>query len=156
MDNWVLIGPKMLEKQSQTETEVGATQVKVRVTHVLISAFDGLAYTGATKVAYPKTVGRIAVGIVTATGENCYGVNKGSRVYLNAVRPCGKCYACKSGNKGECTSPLVAGQDFDGFLRDFAVCEYNDVTVLPDSVDDILALCIENVALAEKDRKSVV
>ena len=51
MDNWVLIGPKMLEKQSQTETEVGATQVKVRVTHVLISAFDGLAYTGATKVA---------------------------------------------------------------------------------------------------------
>ncbi len=149
MDNWVLIGPKMLEKQSQTETEVGATQVKVRVTHVLISAFDGLAYTGATKVAYPKTVGRIAVGIVTATGENCYGVNKGSRVYLNAVRPCGKCYACKSGNKGECTSPLVAGQDFDGFLRDFAVCEYNDVTVLPDSVDDILALCIENVALAE-------
>mgnify|MGYP006990256277 CR=1 FL=1 len=49
MDNWVLIGPKMLEKQSQTETEVGATQVKVRVTHVLVSAFDGLAYTGATK-----------------------------------------------------------------------------------------------------------
>ncbi len=149
MDNWVLFGAKILKKQPQSEAEVGATQVKVRVTHVLLSAYDALSYTGATKVHYPKTVGRVAIGVVTATGENCYGVSKGSRVYLNAVRPCGKCYACKSGNKGECTSPLVAGRDFDGFLRDFVVCDYSEVTVLPDSVDDILALCIENVALAE-------
>lgn len=149
MDNWVLFGAKILKKQPQSEAEVGATQVKVRVTHVLLSAYDALSYTGATKVNYPKTIGRVAIGVVTDTGENCYGVNKGSRVYLNAVRPCGKCYACKSGNKGECTSPLVAGRDFDGFLRDFVVCDYSEVTVLPDSVDDMLALCIENVALAE-------
>lgn len=128
---------------------MGATQVKVRVTHVLLSAYDALSYTGATKVKYPKTIGRVAIGVVTDTGENCYGVSKGSRVYLNAVRPCNACYACKSGNKGECTTPLVAGRDFDGFLRDFVVCDYSEVTVLPDSVDDMLALCIENVALAE-------
>lgn len=149
MDNWVLIGPKMLENQGQRETEIGATQVKVRVTHVLLSAYDALSFVGATKVSYPKTIGRIAIGIVTDTGENCYGVNKGSRVYLNAVRPCGKCYACKSGNKGDCTSPRVAGKDFNGFLRDFVVCDYSEVTVLPESVDDMTALCIENVALAE-------
>ena len=149
MDNWVLKGPKILEKQPQTEAEVGASQVKVRVTHVLLSAFDGLSYTGATKVNYPKTIGRIAIGVVIATGENCYGVTKGSRVSLNAVRPCGTCYACKSGNKGDCTSTRVAGRDFDGFLRDFVVCDYSEVTVLPDQVDDMLALCIENVALAE-------
>ncbi|MCM1438575.1 MAG: medium chain dehydrogenase/reductase family protein [Roseburia sp.] len=149
MDNWVLFGAKILKKQPQNETGVGATQVKVRVTHVLLSSYDALSYTGATKVNYPKTIGRVAIGVVTDTGENCYGVSKGSRVYLNAVRPCCKCYACKSGNKGECTSPLVAGRDFDGFLRDFVVCDYSEVTVLPDSVDDMLALCIENVALAE-------
>lgn len=139
----------MLENQKQEESEVGATQVKVRVSHVLVSNYDAFAYSGVTKIAYPKTIGRVAVGIVTETGENCYGVTKGARVYLSAVRPCGKCYACKSGNRGECTSPLVAGQDFDGFLRDFVVCEYTDVSVIPDSVDDFLALCIENVALAE-------
>lgn len=149
MDNWVLFGAKILKKQPQSETAVTATQVKVRVTHVLLSSYDALSYTGAAKVNYPKTVGRVAIGIVTDTGENCYGVSKGSRVYLNAVRPCGKCYECKSGNKGECTSPQVAGRDFDGFLRDFVVCDYSEVTVLPDSVDDMLALCIENVALAE-------
>lgn len=139
----------MLERQPQSESTVSETQVKVRITHVLLSAYDALSYTGATKIVYPKTIGRIAIGLVTDSGENCYGVKKGARVYMNAVRPCCKCYACKSGNKGECTSPLIAGKDFDGFLRDFVVCDYSEVTVLPDSVDDMLALCIENVALAE-------
>lgn len=149
MDNWVLIGPKMLEKQNLGEQTVGATQVKVRITHVLLTAYDALAYTGKTKIAYPKTIGRVAVGVVTKTGESCYGVKEGARVYLNAVRPCGKCYACKSGNRGECNTPKVACNDFDGFLRDFTVCEYSDVSVIPDSVDDLSALCIEFVALAE-------
>lgn len=149
MDNWVLIGPKMLEKQSLGEQTVGATQVKVRVTHIMLTAYDALAYTGKIKVAYPKTIGRVAIGVVTKTGERCYGVKEGARVYLNGVRPCGKCYACKSGNRGECNSPKVACNDFDGFLRDFTVCEYTDVTVIPDSVNDLSALCIEYVALAE-------
>ncbi|MDE7087558.1 MAG: alcohol dehydrogenase catalytic domain-containing protein, partial [Clostridia bacterium] len=149
MDNWVLIGPKMLENKKQGESEFSATQVKVRVTHVLASSSDAHTFSGATKIVYPKTVGRIAIGVVTDAGESCYGVKKGSRVYLNAVRPCGKCYACKSGNKGDCTHPQIAGKNFDGFLRDFVVCEYTDVSVIPDSVDDMLALCIEHVALAE-------
>lgn len=149
MDNWVLKGPKMLENQKQCESEVGGTQVKVKVSHILVSNYDALAYTGATKIAYPKTLGRVAIGIVTETGDNCYGVTKGARVYLNAMRACGKCYACKSGNRSECTSPLVAGQHFDGFMRDFVVCDYTEVAVIPDSVDDFSALCIENVALAE-------
>ena len=139
----------MLENQKQGESEVGATQVKVKVSHVLVTNYDALCYGGANKVSYPKTVGRVAIGIVTDMGENCYGVAKGSRVYLSAVRPCGKCYVCKSGNRGECPSPLVAAQDFDGFMRDFVVCEYTDVSVIPDSVNDFLALCIEHVALAE-------
>ncbi len=143
------MGAKMLEKQPQYESAVGSTQVKVKITYVLLSTYDALAYTGATKISYPKTIGRIAIGLVTDVGDNCYGVKKGARVYMNAVRPCGKCYACKSGNRAECTSPRVAERDFDGFLRDFVVCDYTEVTVLPDSVDDMLALCIENVALAE-------
>lgn len=149
MDNWILKGPKILENEKQGESVIGATQVKVKVSHVLVSNYDAFSFAGAAKVAYPKTIGRIAIGIVTDMGENCYGVTKGARVYLNAVRPCGKCYVCKSGNRGECSSPLVAGLDFDGFLRDFVVCDYTEVSVIPDSVSDYLALCIENVALAE-------
>jgi threonine dehydrogenase-like Zn-dependent dehydrogenase len=149
MDNWVLLGPKTLVNQQQTESSVSPTQVKVKVTHVLLSNFDALLYNGDIKAPYPKTIGRFAIGIVTAVGSECYGIAKGARVYLEATRACHACYNCRSGNSAECENVKVAGIDFDGFLRDFVVCEYNEVALLPESVDDFHALCIENVALAE-------
>lgn len=149
MDNWVLTGQQKLENQRQGESSVEATQVKVKVTHVLLSNYDAACFTGASKVNYPKTMGRVAIGVVTDKGDGCYGVEKGARVFLNPVRPCGKCFACKSGNRNECDRLQIAGADFDGFLRDFVVCDYTNVSVIPDSVDDLHALCIEYVALAE-------
>lgn len=140
----------MVERREQSESEITSTQVKVRVSHVLMSNFDAYCFTGEKKIAYPRTPGRFAIGIVTETGKDCFGVEKGARVCLNSVRPCGKCLSCKTGDRYECQHLAVAGSDFDGFLRDFVVCEYTDVTVIPDSVDDLHALCIEHVALAEK------
>lgn len=149
MDNWVLIGKQLLEKQPQAEAKIGPTQVKVKITHVLLSNYDAFCYIGTKSVKYPKTIGRFAVGIITETGDSCYGLEKGSRVYLNGVHPCGKCFACKTGKHYECEKVKIAGDDFDGFMRDFVVCEYTNVSVIPDSVDDLHALCIEYVALAE-------
>lgn len=149
MDNWVLTGPKALTKQQQTELAIGAGQVKVKVTHVLLSNFDALSYSGEIKVRHPKTIGRFAIGVVTETGDKVYGIQKGARVYLEPTRACRQCLACKSGDGENCTNIMIAGKDFDGFLRDFIVCNYTDVAVLPDEVDDFHALCIENVALAE-------
>ena len=149
MDNWVLLGKCNLENQPQAETKIGPTQVKVKVSHVLLSNYDAFCYTGAKQIEYPKTIGRFAIGLVVETGDMCYGVEKGARVYLNAVYPCGKCFACKSGNRDECEHVQMAGDHFDGFMRDFVVCEYSNVSVIPDSVDDLHALCIEHVALAE-------
>ena len=149
MDNWVLLGKRTLENQPQVETKINPTQVKVKVSHVLISDYDAFCYTGVKEVDYPKTIGRFAIGIVVEAGEMCYGVEKGARVYLTAVYPCGKCFACKSGNKNECEHVRMAGDDFDGFMRDFVVCEYSNVSVIPKAVDDLHALCIEHVALAE-------
>ena len=149
MDNWVLLGKNNLVKQPQEAKQIKPTQVKVKVSHVLLENYDAFCYTGFKEVNYPKTIGRFAIGIVTETGEACYGLQKGARVYLNAVRPCGNCYACKSGNRNDCEHVKLAGADFDGFMRDFVVCDYSNVSVIPDSVDDLHALCIEYVALAE-------
>lgn len=149
MDNWVLKGPRTLENVLQCETAISAGQVKVKVTHVLLSNYDALCFTGDKKVTYPKTIGRFAIGVITEVGADCYGVTKGARVYLSATRACGECFECKSGNSADCTEIKLACRDFDGFLRDFVVCDYRDVCVIPDSVDDLHALCIENVALAE-------
>ncbi len=149
MDNWVLTAPRAITKQEQTEMNVLPTQVKVRVTHLLVSNFDALAFGGEMKISYPKTLGRFAIGVVTETGDECYGLTKGMRVFLESSRACRECLSCKSGVPGECTDVRTAVKDFDGFMRDFVICEGNDVAPIPDSVDDLHALCIDYVALAE-------
>lgn len=149
MDNWVLKGPQMLIKEQSSVNIVSPTQVKVKVSHLLLTDFDTQLFTGSAEPVYPKTIGRAAVGIVTEVGENCYGIEKNQRVYFEPTRPCGQCLECRSGKPKNCTSVITAGKDFDGFLRDFVVCEYSDVAPLPSSVDDMKALCIEAVGIAE-------
>ena len=150
MDNWVLRGANTLVKEKQQELPLGEGEVKVKVTYVLASNFDAVLYSGDSAARYPKTIGRFAVGRVTEAGKNCYGVERNTRVLLKPTRPCGKCLSCKTGKEDECSSPAVAGRDFDGFLRDFVVCKYTDVAPLPDSVNDTEALCTEAVAIAER------
>ena len=149
MDNWVLKGPQTLINEPLSVNITSPTQVKVKVSHLLLTDFDTQLFTGAVEPSYPKTLGRAAVGIVTEVGEGCYGIEKNSRVYFEPTRACGQCLACRSGKPKDCSSVITAGKDFDGFLRDFVVCEYSDVAVLPDSVDDVKALCIEAVGIAE-------
>lgn len=149
MENWILKGAGNLVNQPCTTNIVSPTQVKVKVSHLLLTSFDSMLFGGAVEANYPKTIGRAAIGIVTEVGEACYGVEKGARVYFEPTRPCGECLRCRSGKPRECESVLYAGKDFDGFLRDFVVCEYTDVAPLPDSVDDLHALCIETIGIAE-------
>ena len=143
------MGPRTLSNRPQGEQSLAPEQVKVKVTHVLMTNFDALCYSGELPVAYPKTVGRFAIGIVTECGDKVYGVEKGARVFIKGARPCGKCLHCKRGDTDNCEHVQIAGIDFDGFLRDFVVCDYRKVAVLPDEVDDMHALCIEHVAFAE-------
>ena len=149
MENWILTSVENLVKEDTVSAPVEAGQVKVKVTHLLISDFDAMLFSGGVPAEYPKTIGRFAVGMITEVGEDCYGLEKGARVYLKSTRSCGKCLACKSGKSDNCEEIKIAGKDFDGFLRDFVVCNYNDVAVLPDAVDNLHALCIETAGIAE-------
>ena len=115
MDNWVLKGVRNLVNEPVEAIEITPTQVKVKVTHVLVSNFDALIFNGDIAAQFPKTIGRFAVGIVTEVGEQCYGVKKGDRVYLESAVSCGECLSCKSGKKDDCNDIKLAGRDFDGF-----------------------------------------
>lgn len=149
MDNWILRGVRNLVKEAGETQEITPAQVKVKVTHVLISKFDALVFNGDIAAQFPKTIGRFATGIVTEVGANCYGVKKNDRVFLKPALPCGECLSCKSGDPEDCTEIEIAGRDYDGFLRDFVVCDYNEVAPLPESIDITQALCIEHVGIAE-------
>ena len=131
MDSWILKGVKHLVNEPTTVNITSPTQVKIKVTHLMLTDFDEVVFNGGFDISYPRIPGRAAVGIVMETGENCYGLEKGTRVYFEPTRPCGGCLACKSGKPKECSNIINAGKDFDGFMRDFVVCEYNEVAPPP-------------------------
>ena len=149
MSNWILKGVKTLEDVQESVNITSPTQVKVKVSHLMITDYDAMLYSGKIKTDYPVIPGRSAVGIVTEVGENCYGMEKGLRVYFKPTRACGSCLACLGGKKRDCTTLKIAGRDFNGFLRDFVVCDQSEVAPLPQSVDEFRALCIETIGIAE-------
>ncbi|MCD8295684.1 MAG: alcohol dehydrogenase catalytic domain-containing protein [Clostridia bacterium] len=153
MDNWVLMSVRTLinkeiDKNSPAN-KVGTDQIKVRVSHILVTDFDALLFNGDIEPIYPKTLGHEGLGVIAETGANVHSYTKGQRVYLEPAKACGKCYACKSGHPEQCISPLLAGKTFDGFMRDIIVCKESDVVYLSDLIDDVHALCIEAVGMAE-------
>ncbi|MCH5143360.1 MAG: alcohol dehydrogenase catalytic domain-containing protein [Clostridiales bacterium] len=149
MSNWLLKDVNTLEDVQESVNITSPTQVKVKVSHLMITDYDAMLYSGKIKTDYPIIPGRAAVGIVTEVGENCYGMEKGMRVYFKPTRACGSCLSCLGGKKRDCTTLKLAGRDFNGFLRDFVVCDQSEIAPLPQSVDEFRALCIETIGIAE-------
>ncbi|MCD8286409.1 MAG: alcohol dehydrogenase catalytic domain-containing protein [Clostridia bacterium] len=153
MDNWVLMSKEKLVNHTDNWqgqfNAIGPDQIRVKVSHILVTDFDALVYTGALKAKCPKTIGHAALGIVNEVGSSVHTFQERQRVYLRTAKPCGKCYACRSGHPEKCITPALAGKDFDGFLRDMMICRPEDVMFLPSDIDDVHALCIEAVGIAE-------
>ncbi len=153
MDNWILKGPRTLIKEELKETKVQPGQIKVKITHALITDFETQLFGGTMSADYPKTLGRFAVGMVTEGEEQFarYNPEKAKvKVYLEPLRGCAGCLECKRGRPDLCENTKIAGRNFDGFYRDFVVCDPVNVTMLPPGLDEADAVCTEYVAMAEK------
>ena len=146
MKGWKLTKPFELEEQEIIEKEeVGTT--KIKLTKALISLADVLRFNGEIDCD-SIILGSSGIGIISDTEANLFGLEKGKRVYVNANKFCEECYECKSGDRNSCSNLLKAGEDYDGFLRDFISTDSNEIFILPDSVHDLEALFIEQISLA--------
>lgn len=139
MKIWQLLSPKNLTHADRDLPAPQEGYAKVKITRTLLSEADVAVYSGATRVKYPVVPGRYAVGQVVEAGENSY-FNKGDRVYLaDAVE-----------NEESESGIDVAGENRDGFYRDFAFVNASEAYTLPPSVSDEAAFLIDAVATAEK------
>lgn len=139
MKIWQLAYPHNLQHVSAPDLKLTPDKVKVKITKALLTESDVAVYSGAIKVKAPFIPGKFAIGQVTEAGEDSF-VKKGERVYLAGV------------TEDECspTGLRVAGEDTDGFYRDFVLAGVDDVYPLPSSVSDEAAFLIDAIALAER------
>ncbi len=118
---------------------------RVRVTKVFVNSVDALIYRGLKKVKYPIVPGRYAVGLI-ADDKGGTGLHKGARVLLHSYLP-----AQDTGTDAKTFTEKdyrILGRTEDGFLRDFVYAREDEMTPIPDAVNDEKSLLIQYVALA--------
>ena len=139
MKIWQLAYPHSLQHVSAPDLKLTPDKVKVKITKALLTESDVAVYSGALKVKSPFIPGKFAIGQVTEADENSF-VKKGERVYLAGVTE----------DESAPTGLRIAGEDTDGFYRDFVLAGVDDVYPLPSSVTDEAAFLIDAIALAER------
>lgn len=146
MKGWKLTSQLNLEELPISSYNEDSS-AKIKITKALITLKDVLRFNGSIP-SENITLGSSGIGIVSETHANLFDLEKGKHVYIEPHRPCNQCMSCKTGNFSQCDYLQVAGEDFDGFLSDFASADVNDLFILPDSVSDFQALFIKHIAQA--------
>ena len=147
MKGYKLIKPFTLAEKEIAETLSDSPKSKVRITKSLITLADVLRYNGEIDVEN-VVLGSAGIGVLSETDKNLFDLEKGKRVYIEPYRECNACYNCKNGDYAKCSDIQIAGEDFDGFLSDFALSAPEKFFALPDSVLDEEALFIHYISLA--------
>lgn len=118
---------------------------RVRVTKVYVNPQDAALCYGKRKVKYPLVPGRFATGVISDDGSPRFP--KGSRVLLHSYLP-----AEDTGTQKRTFLEddfRILGRTCDGFLRDFVYAGEDEMTLLPESVNDEKALLLYCIALAQ-------
>ncbi len=145
MNVWKLTAANNLMKFEENPRPAEGA-LRVRITKVYVNSGDIPIYKGQWRVKYPLIMGRYAVGLV-ADENGSASFPKNTRVLLHNFLP-----AEYTGTEA-CTFTedeyRICGQTGDGFLRDFVYVKEQDMTPLPEAVNDEKALLLPLVALAK-------
>lgn len=145
MNIWKMTAQNTLSKEECEEIPQEG-KLRVRVTKVLVCNLDAELFAGDVKLAYPRIPGRFAIGMIA--GESNHPLfPKGRRVVLHTFLPAPDPGTSKA-DFSRCDYD-VCGITCDGFLRDIIYLSPEEMTPLPDSVNDEQALLLHHVALAK-------
>lgn len=145
MNVWKLVGAEKLELNDEPLPAPEEGKLKIRVTNVLLCNPDVDVFLGNLKIKYPLIPGRFGIGIIAEDGAAFYP--KGTRVALHAFTPAPDPGTAKKDFSED--DYLISGLSRDGFLRDILYLSPDEITPIPDSVNDEEALLLHHVAFAK-------
>ena len=95
MRTWQITKTQQIDLVDRVETLTDIDSVKLRITKTLITSEDVVTYLGEDKkVKFPVVPCTAAVAQINELPVESPYFEKGTRVYVSAVRNCGKCPRC--------------------------------------------------------------
>lgn len=128
---------------------VSAGEVLLQVRAIGICGSDLAIYDGREKdLRLPVIPGHEFAGEVVELGLGVQGLEVGSRVAVNLVRNCGRCYQCRKGAGNLCLEPNLIGFHSNGGFAQFAVVPARNCHPLPEGMSWESAASIDPVTSA--------
>ena len=131
----------------------GAGQVQLRVSHCGICGTDLHLFHGNMdhRVAFPQVIGHESSAVIEAVGDEVAAWQKGDRVTVRPLDPCGQCPACKKGHSHVCQKLKFIGIDAPGAMQGLWTVPAHTLHRLPDNLPLRDAALIEPIAVACHD-----
>ena len=150
----LLTEPRRLEVAEVEPPELGPEDVLVQVEACGICGSDLHGYDGSSGRRIPPLImGHEAAGVVVATGKEVTDLPPGTRVAMDSMVSCGRCWFCRRGEANLCEGRRVIGVSCGEYRRHGAFAEQVSVPrqiayPLPDSMAIEHAAMIEAVSVA--------
>ena len=108
-------------------------QVLIKMTHAGICGTDKI-YQGKIPANYPLVMGHEIVGEIVS-GDTTEEFKVGTRVPVDLVLYCGKCFHCCRGDTQLCPNGVIMGREVNGGFADYCVAGTTHTYKLPDEID---------------------
>lgn len=153
MRSLMVYGPKDLKIEDVPIPKISDDEILVKVTYAGVCGTDNRIYQGTKKIPTPRIIGHEFVGTITDIGANIKNHNKGDRVTVYPMIPCGNCYTCIAGRKNICVNRTTIGYEIDGAFSQYVkipsiAIQAGNVVTVPDGVSDEVAAASEPIAAA--------
>lgn len=98
----VFHGPDDIRVDEVARPRPGPGEALIRVTLTTICGTDVHILRGEYPVRPGLVIGHEPVGVIEELGPGVVGYERGERVLVGAITPCGQCHACLSGRLSQC------------------------------------------------------
>jgi|TARA_B110000263_G_scaffold77405_1_gene67588 (R,R)-butanediol dehydrogenase/meso-butanediol dehydrogenase/diacetyl reductase len=120
-----------LEEVENPTTDNGNSVV--RITHSGVCGTDLKIFSGGIPANYPLIMGHEMIGEVTQAGDST-SPQAGTRVIVDPVLYCGKCFHCNIGQSQLCPNGGLIGRDQDGGFAEYVAVPPKNVFAMPDKI----------------------
>ncbi|MBE3132679.1 MAG: alcohol dehydrogenase catalytic domain-containing protein [Acidobacteria bacterium] len=140
----VIEKPNHLVVKQVPVPEITDNEVLIKVKYTGICGTDWSIYTGKYSAdKLPLIAGHEFSGTIAQVGKKTRGLKEGDRVTADINMSCGTCFYCRQGQKLMCRDFHQLGIHVDGTYADYVKAPFDQVHVLPDSLDFLSGAFIE-------------